>query len=136
MNKQLLDPTKKRKLEETEIDSNFPNQKFHKLSSEIIEDDNDSLFVYTDGSASNNGADNCRAAFSVYFGENDKRNHSSEIFDNPSNNRAELYAILHAITIVIRNGDTKKFKSIIIYSDRYSFSKKKILFFFLKKKKK
>ena len=54
--------------------------------------------VYTDGSAINNGKKNAKGGFSVFYGTDDSRNISKSITKGiPTNNRAELYAIVYAI---------------------------------------
>lgn len=53
--------------------------------------------IYTDGACPDNGSGN-RASIGVFFGDNDSRNISSKILiANPTNNRAELFAILMAL---------------------------------------
>ena len=63
------------------------------------------LFVFTDGAASKNGATDCEAAWSVYFGEQDPRNCSGKIELAPSNQKAELYAILQALQLTADDND-------------------------------
>jgi ribonuclease HI len=71
--------------------------------------------VYTDGACTNNGKPDARAGFGIWFGEDDKRN-TSESFTGPqTNNRAELLAIIKALTI-LRN-EIEKGQPIMIYSD-------------------
>ncbi len=57
-------------------------------------------FVYTDGAASGNGTDNCRAGYAVWFGDNDPRNSCGAVSKNPSNQTAELSAIKKAVEII------------------------------------
>lgn len=57
-------------------------------------------FVYTDGAASNNGTSKCRAGYAVWFGEDDPRNFSDIVRENPSNQIAELLAIRKALEMV------------------------------------
>jgi ribonuclease HI len=54
-------------------------------------------FVFTDGGAKNNGKRNCRAAWGVFFSIEDERNEAGQIFLDPSNQRAELFAISMAL---------------------------------------
>ena len=54
-------------------------------------------FVFTDGGAKNNGRKNCKAAWGVFFADNDPRNEAGEILIDPSNQKAELYAIKMAL---------------------------------------
>ena len=51
------------------------------------------LYVYTDGSCSNNGKVNAVAGIGVYFAEGDPRNVSERVQGKQSNNTAELGAI-------------------------------------------
>ena len=55
------------------------------------------IHVYTDGSCINNGRPNARAGYGVWFGHNDCRNLSHPLRGRPTNNRAELTAILVAL---------------------------------------
>ena len=56
--------------------------------------------IATDGGSLRNGKHDCRCAYSIFFGDNDQRNESGEIFKNPSNQTAELTAITKAIAII------------------------------------
>lgn len=98
----------KRKSSEEQQDENQPPKK--KKEDEILN-------IYCDGSAKDNGKPNCKAGFAVFFGKGDKRNFSQEFYDNPTNNRAELYGILKSLEIIIENGDIHNHKEIIIHSD-------------------
>ncbi len=54
--------------------------------------------IYTDGACPNNGQKAVKASIGIFFGDNDSRNISSLLnISNPTNNRAELYAILVAL---------------------------------------
>ena len=57
--------------------------------------------MFTDGACSNNGRDDSKAGFGVYFGEDDPRNVSEKIPDDApqTNNYAELSAIVRAIEL-------------------------------------
>ena len=71
--------------------------------------------VYTDGACSNNGKPDARAGFGIWFGEDDIRN-TSESFTGPqTNNRAELLAIIKALTIL--REDIEKGQKVMIFSD-------------------
>lgn len=63
------------------------------------------LFVFTDGAASKNGASNCEAAWAVFFAEQDRRNCSGKIESAPSNQKAELYAIHRALQMTADEKD-------------------------------
>lgn len=70
---------------------------------------------FTDGASHNNGYSNCRCSWAVYFNENDSRNEAGEIFDSPSNQKAELYAIYKALE------KTKNDENVAIVTDsKYS----------------
>jgi len=75
----------------------------------------DDIIIYTDGACKNNGSKNARAGIGVHFS---KRNTiefddvSEPFTDNPTNQRAELSAILRALRL------TKELsQKIIIYTD-------------------
>ncbi len=57
-------------------------------------------FVYTDGAATGNGKPGCRAGYAVWFGENDPRNFSDAVRENPSNQTAELMAVKKALELM------------------------------------
>ena len=67
--------------------------------------------VYTDGACVNNGKPDARAGFGVWFGENDPRNVSESFTGPQTNNRAELLAIIRALTIL--RDDIEKGRKII-----------------------
>jgi ribonuclease HI len=75
------------------------------------------LNIYCDGSAKDNGKANCRCGYGIFFKEGDSRNASEEVFDRPSNNRAELYAILNSINTIIETKDIALHPKIVIHSD-------------------
>jgi len=58
------------------------------------------IHIYTDGSCRNNGYKNAKAGIGVYFGKDDSRNVSEMFTDNPTSQRAELYAIIKAIELL------------------------------------
>ncbi|KAI8906010.1 ribonuclease H-like domain-containing protein, partial [Gorgonomyces haynaldii] len=64
----------------------------------------DRLVVYTDGACSSNGTSSAKAGIGVYFGPDDPRNVSCPLPDvqgqHPTNNRAELYAVIKAMETV------------------------------------
>lgn len=61
----------------------------------------DVIAVYVDGSCMFNGTKDSKAAYGVWFGEDDPRNVSKSVpsSSRQTNNVAELYAIMEAITI-------------------------------------
>lgn len=76
---------------------------------------NKTINVYTDGACTNNGKPDARAGFGIWFGDNDDRN-TSESFTGPqTNNRAELLAIIKALTIL--RDEIEQGQPIVIYSD-------------------
>ena len=73
------------------------------------------ITVYTDGSCLGNGRSRAKAGIGVFFGFDDSRNVSEPFRDNPTNQRAELAALIKALEIV---GGTER---VTIYTDsRYS----------------
>ena len=73
------------------------------------------VHIYTDGSCINNGKVNVSAGIGIYFSKNDPRNLSAKFLNKPSNQRAELYAIIKAITL-LTDWELNN-KKIIIYTD-------------------
>ena len=89
--------------------------------------------VFTDGACTSNGRKNPCGGIGVFYGDSDPRNVSEELmstlkkifknsavnFGKPTNNKAELTAILQAL--IDRVGDLENKKKLKIYSDsRYS----------------
>ena len=72
------------------------------LNEDILEEEFNTIFVYTDGATSNNGSQNAKAGIGVYFGENDKRNLSKRIYSKEklTNNIAEIKAIIAVYDIL------------------------------------
>lgn len=62
--------------------------------------DGDPLEIYTDGACLENGSPNARAGAGVYFGVNHISNSSTRVSGAQSNNRAELLAVLVALSSV------------------------------------
>ena len=82
----------------------------------LKDDKSDFLKVYTDGSCINNGKRrDVSAGYGVFFGEGDPRNLAEPYRDRPTNNRAELFAIIRAIEII--EPQLKLGKKVIIYTD-------------------
>ena len=76
----------------------------------------DEIIIFTDGSCINNGKRrDVSAGYGVFFGEGDPRNIAEPYKDRPTNNRAELYAIIRAIEVV--ELDIKQGKTVEIYTD-------------------
>ena len=79
---------------------------FSKNNSELS-----NIYIYTDGSCINNGKPNAKAGIGIYISDNFQ--HSENIIGLQTNQRAELYAILKALTLI----DILKYKNIYIYTD-------------------
>lgn len=77
----------------------------------IFGEKKEDLIIYTDGACSNNGKSTAKAGIGVY--SKDKLNISERIVGKQTNQRAELYAILRALTIV----NISKYNRITIYTD-------------------
>jgi ribonuclease HI len=83
----------------------------------IINDYNDSIYVYTDGACYGNGEKNAKAGIGIYFGKDNENNVSEKLEgDNLTNNIAELTAAIRAIQI-IKNMDYKN--KIIVTDSEY-----------------
>ena len=68
--------------------------------------------VYCDGSCRNNGKPNATGGIGIWFSENDPRNVSERFETDPTNNRAELYALQKTFKILQNETGT-----INVYSD-------------------
>ena len=92
-----------------------PSEKIIEVNPIKINDTN-TVSVFTDGSSINNGKPNAKGGYGVWFSDNDIRNISVPLLeDNPTNNKAELQAIISALQILILEKSTNK--NIFIYSD-------------------
>ena len=81
---------------------------------------NSQIRVWTDGASSNNGKSNCKAGIGVFFGKNHPLNVSKRFNNRPSNQRAELYAIIVALENIYNSDKYKNSHNkpeIIIFSD-------------------
>lgn len=59
--------------------------------------------IYTDGSCTHNGSDNARAGYGVFISPNHENNAALPVLGKlQTNNRGELMAIAHAITLVLQ----------------------------------
>ena len=76
---------------------------------------NEPINIYTDGACSNNGRPDARAGFGIWFKEGDSRNTSESFTGIQTNNRAELLAIIRALTIM--REEIEQGQKINIYSD-------------------
>jgi len=93
-------------------------KKLRKLKKKItpkVEEKPSEINVYTDGACSNNGKPDARAGFGVWFGKDDPRNNYESFTGPQTNNRAELLAIVSALSIL--RDDLDDGKIVNIYSD-------------------
>lgn len=79
-------------------------------------------YVFTDGGCKRNGNPNSKAAYSVFFTENQdspffKFNTSQHLTEEPTNNRAELSGILYIFKTVYENKTLFQNQHIIICTD-------------------
>lgn len=85
------------------------------------------MSVYTDGACSNNGKPNARAGYGVYFGKESPYNVSKPLKDNPTNQRAEMTAVLEAMRLTLDHGLVATGGTLSIYTDsKVSFLLSKI----------
>ena len=77
------------------------------LNNHNIIKNNNLFIIYTDGACSNNGGSHPRSAIGIHFSEKNQiklNDISHKLFiDNPSNNVAELSAILKALQVIQEN---------------------------------
>lgn len=93
-----------------------------------------SLIVWTDGACINNGLPNAKAGVGVYFGLNSQYNICSplEISTAPTSHKAELYALLRAMQVILKDivptrsilvsgdSDKKHFRLILVTDSSYA----------------
>jgi len=78
--------------------------------------DTNIIEIFTDGCCLNNGDKNAKAGIGIWFGIDNPKNISKKLEgEKHTNNRAELFAILTSINILIESKNTDK--KIIIYTD-------------------
>jgi ribonuclease HI len=77
--------------------------------------DTNSICVYIDGSCSNNGKNNAKAGYGVFFEFEDQRNENGVVNGKQTNNTGELTAFIRAIEILKEEINEKK--KINIYTD-------------------
>jgi ribonuclease HI len=91
--------------------------------SKELETQQDTLtYVFTDGGCKRNGNPNSKAAYSVFFTENQdspffKFNTSQHLTEEPTNNRAELSGILYIFKTIYENKTLFQNQHIIICTD-------------------
>lgn len=104
---------------------NYQNAVFKKFdnfeeANNFIKENNNNLYVYTDGACSSNGSTNARAGIGIYFSKDNPLNVSRELDGSKiklTNNIAELVAIIEAITIIKNNPIPNK---IIVTDSEYA----------------
>ncbi|CAI5441993.1 unnamed protein product [Caenorhabditis angaria] len=70
-------------------------------------DQTDFTIVYTDGACSNNGRENAKAGWGVYWGDDNLDNSYGPVYGEPTNNRGELIAVEKALETAIKRGIKK-----------------------------
>lgn len=75
------------------------------------------LEVYTDGACVHNGTKFAKAGYGVYFGPENPYNISARIRDNPSNQRAEMTAVLEAMRVTLAHGLVATGGTLLIHTD-------------------
>lgn len=75
------------------------------------------ITIFTDGACTNNGRTSARAAYAVYFPDFPDLCISKKLITEPTNQRAELSAILSAIRLIKQNKELFFDKEIVIYTD-------------------
>jgi ribonuclease HI len=78
--------------------------------------------VYTDGACVNNGKPGARAGVGVFWGPGDPRNVSRLVHGSPSNNVAELEAILDALQIIAGSPHLYSNPAVIVTDSLYSIN--------------
>lgn len=88
------------------------------LQRDINENDiNNKCYIFTDGGCKNNGRSNAKAAYSVYFEDDSSLNKSGLVISEPTNQKAELTAILRCIEILNENYELFSEKEVILVTD-------------------
>lgn len=75
------------------------------------------LVVYTDGACSNNGKPDAKAGYGIFFGNDNPYNVSEPLRDGPTNQRAEMTAVLEAMRITLDHGLVAKNGKVVICTD-------------------
>lgn len=75
------------------------------------------LVVYTDGACSKNGGSGAKAGYAVYFGEENPYNVSEPLPQYPTNQRAEMTAVLEAMRITLDHGLVANKGKLVICTD-------------------
>ena len=72
------------------------------------------IIIFTDGACSGNGKITAKAGIGIHFPNKECTDVSQSFSDNPTNQRAELYAIQLALETIVKECT---FDKVIIYSD-------------------
>ena len=96
-------------------------QIFEKVEENVVQTDS-SMYIFTDGGCKNNGKKNARAAYGVFVTDDNGESESpfnkcGLVISNPTNQRAELTAILRCLEILKEQRDSLHQKKIIIVTD-------------------
>lgn len=75
------------------------------------------LVVYTDGACSKNGRADAKAGYAVYFGEENPYNVSEPLPETPTNQRAEMTAVLEAMRITLDHSLVAQKGNLVICTD-------------------
>ena len=75
------------------------------------------LVIYTDGSCSNNGYEGARAGYGIFFAPESPYNVSEPLPGPATNQRAEMFAALEAMRIVLAHGLVRKGGVVQIHTD-------------------
>lgn len=75
-----------------------------------------SLICFTDGACTNNGYKNARASYAVVWPNNTEMNVGVKLEGQPTNNRAEYSALIHAYKQADEI-DPENTKSLVVYTD-------------------
>lgn len=90
-----------------------------KVSFKDLKQHEDKTVVFTDGCCINNGKTSGKilGGYGVFFGYGDERNLAEPYYDNPTNNKTELYAIIKAMEIMIPTLTKDKKHKLYIFTD-------------------
>lgn len=88
----------------------------------VLEEDNDVIYVFTDGNCKKNGRKDAKAGYCVFFTEQEDSiyytlNKFDVVLNEPTNQKAELTAMYHLFKIIDENEVLFKNKTINICSD-------------------
>lgn len=86
------------------------------------ESDNKKLYVFTDGGCKSNGKKNAKAAYSIFFTDEEDSpylslNKTRLVIKDPTNQKAELMAIRQLFSTIVKNIDLFKSYVIIVCTD-------------------